>query len=747
MTRYLLKRSTPSSPVETMDPVRRRRPLSKKGSWMLARVGRPNMVGGGNRPRGVVDPHDLWRDERAGPLSDLNRFPVETHNLLWSDPYEDDLDLTEVDIDELLGGVDDLLGVKSKGKSKKAEAKARPAGSSAKVPASSGKLLPIFEPAFNLREICKQLVLLEDHLFHPKKRCEDCIRKHLLTAEGFAEEAVTLDKKSAYKEHTDGLADKIRAISKMVVQKRPREEIAQSVRVLRKKLSKVSFGALEEGSVASASRLGAQEAPPRQASKGSAVFYAYREGGENAPIEGWYEGTILREGECQGWEIPQEGWMAVDAGEGECLWVKEDEVYPASSSKRKISADLKGEEFDFYTTSGRRRLTLNDKQLRMADLIQSIIVDELGPDFAATTGLSPEAARRAIGSIVPAAIMNAIYESQLDWTVKGDGGNSVGLFQLNSGGAGAGMSVAERQDPITNTRRILEELRHRIAGTKPSWSTKAHPKSSVFANLLARQEGNNPPSVGEWASAWATEVERPRDPAQRATERKASADQIWPAAGSVSLSSPAPAELSPPSPSAFIPKPTSEGAPSLVSAPLPATPPPTASAPAQSVSVRKRTLSEHGLDPKEARAFASAWSSNPKISTAIKSVQVTEEKASRAARERSPAATSELTSAAKQWQKIGVSTRSVWPLARAVALFAAAGAASAAYAARGLIVEGHAGDSWAPTAREEMRSMERTYPRAYLASTKERLDFKPVVLGALAVAGLLGVAAWFSSQR
>ena len=46
---------------------------------------------------------------------------------------------------------------------------------------------------YSLRECCKQLVLLEDHLAHPNKRCPDCIHKHRLTAEAFAEEALTLD--------------------------------------------------------------------------------------------------------------------------------------------------------------------------------------------------------------------------------------------------------------------------------------------------------------------------------------------------------------------------------------------------------------------------------------------------------------------------------------------------------------------------------------------------------------------------
>lgn len=55
------------------------------------------------------------------------------------------------------------------------------------------KLLPVMDPKFNMREICKQCILLEDHLSHDEKRCFDCCVKHFLTIEALAEEAITLD--------------------------------------------------------------------------------------------------------------------------------------------------------------------------------------------------------------------------------------------------------------------------------------------------------------------------------------------------------------------------------------------------------------------------------------------------------------------------------------------------------------------------------------------------------------------------
>lgn len=59
------------------------------------------------------------------------------------------------------------------------------------------KLLPVLRPSQNMRDIIKQLALLEDHLYQPQKRCADCIRKHFLTIEGLAEECATLCKPRA----------------------------------------------------------------------------------------------------------------------------------------------------------------------------------------------------------------------------------------------------------------------------------------------------------------------------------------------------------------------------------------------------------------------------------------------------------------------------------------------------------------------------------------------------------------------
>jgi hypothetical protein len=119
---------------------------------------------------------------------------------------------------------------------------------------SAGSRMPIFDPLHNIRECSKQLVLLEDHLEHPPKHCPDCIRKHLLTAEAFAEEAVSLDKVGRYQDVLGLIPDRVRALAGAYVAATPeqRHAVAQKVRVLRKELSKLGFDALPDGTDGSA---------------------------------------------------------------------------------------------------------------------------------------------------------------------------------------------------------------------------------------------------------------------------------------------------------------------------------------------------------------------------------------------------------------------------------------------------------------------------------------------------------------
>jgi hypothetical protein len=105
-------------------------------------------------------------------------------------------------------------------------------------------LFPIMDPRFNLREAAKNMILLEDHLFHYGKRCHDCILKHCLTVEGFLEEGITLDKKREYTDIINKSLTSFRGIFKDLaekIQKRSLQddeccEFAQRIREIRKPL-------------------------------------------------------------------------------------------------------------------------------------------------------------------------------------------------------------------------------------------------------------------------------------------------------------------------------------------------------------------------------------------------------------------------------------------------------------------------------------------------------------------------------
>lgn len=108
----------------------------------------------------------------------------------------------------------------------------------------SSQLFPIMDPRFNLREAAKNMILLEDHLFHMGKRCQDCILKHCLTIEGFLEEGLTLDINYEYTEQLKKSFDDFREIFKEIAEKKNNRsltnedcfKIAQKTRQIRKPL-------------------------------------------------------------------------------------------------------------------------------------------------------------------------------------------------------------------------------------------------------------------------------------------------------------------------------------------------------------------------------------------------------------------------------------------------------------------------------------------------------------------------------
>jgi hypothetical protein len=104
-----------------------------------------------------------------------------------------------------------------------------------------GKMHPVLDPMFNVREACKEMALLEQHLNDPRKRCKDCIRKHFLTIEGLFEEAVSLDKYSSFKSMLKGKPHIIKVLALQFDNGKDYKEIAQGIRRLRKELMPTCF--------------------------------------------------------------------------------------------------------------------------------------------------------------------------------------------------------------------------------------------------------------------------------------------------------------------------------------------------------------------------------------------------------------------------------------------------------------------------------------------------------------------------
>ncbi len=122
-------------------------------------------------------------------------------------------------------------------------------------------LLPIMSPLFNLREICKQMSLLEDHLNNVRKRCPDCIRKHFLTIEALFEEALSLDLDNEYGDTLDGKAQEIRDLISEWIDCRETEKsheghkaIAQALRVMRKDFAPLCFDVRSLGRIEKTAR-------------------------------------------------------------------------------------------------------------------------------------------------------------------------------------------------------------------------------------------------------------------------------------------------------------------------------------------------------------------------------------------------------------------------------------------------------------------------------------------------------------
>ena len=65
-------------------------------------------------------------------------------------------------------------------------------GASGSCSSTCDSIDPVSDPRYNMQQIIKQSILLEEHLTNKNKRCRDCITKHFLHIIGLAEEAQML---------------------------------------------------------------------------------------------------------------------------------------------------------------------------------------------------------------------------------------------------------------------------------------------------------------------------------------------------------------------------------------------------------------------------------------------------------------------------------------------------------------------------------------------------------------------------
>ena len=104
---------------------------------------------------------------------------------------------------------------------------------------------PLMDPLFNMREMCKEFTLLEDHLNQPDKRCPDCINKHLMKCEALAEEAISLDKEGKYP-FLAKIPNVIRGWHAAALDRDNPEALAAPIRMFRKKLTPLVVDRFEE---------------------------------------------------------------------------------------------------------------------------------------------------------------------------------------------------------------------------------------------------------------------------------------------------------------------------------------------------------------------------------------------------------------------------------------------------------------------------------------------------------------------
>lgn len=85
-----------------------------------------------------------------------------------------------------------MTGSEGSGSVKKVpETKSGQSGQSGQCTAETcGAIDPVNEPDYNMKQVIKNTLLIEDHLADKKKYCKSCLVKHFLLNDGYLDEAV-----------------------------------------------------------------------------------------------------------------------------------------------------------------------------------------------------------------------------------------------------------------------------------------------------------------------------------------------------------------------------------------------------------------------------------------------------------------------------------------------------------------------------------------------------------------------------
>lgn len=411
------------------------------------------------------------------------------------------------------------------------------------IPRGAEGLLPVFEPMHNAREMAKQLVLLEDHLVQTSKHCPDCIRKHLLTAEALAEEAVSLDKGGQHRDYFRSAAQEVREISRAFLANHSRGALQQRVRLLRKSMSKNGFSALDKTSAQKASSVfaplldesvrrdspfrGSRAEAPSRVIPGSRV--AFYDG------QSWLPAIVMGEPKPSAARVHLQPITPnsygrqnralppafVDGASRVNEWIVPLSATPVSSELRSLKP------IRFHAKTGRpmKPDTLSGGQLFFADLIQGVLERNLGPDLCKRVGVSTPkllkgygCTRKVAQQLARAAAVTSLYETELDPSRVNRSGrdDSYGLFQLNrKGGLGQGHSPGKLLDPVYNASLFADAVSRQIR---------------YFAPLIKREAALQPTQTGQWVQLITKRIQRPGNMDVQASYRGRTADALFPTA-------------------------------------------------------------------------------------------------------------------------------------------------------------------------------------------------------------------------